>query len=69
LEPEARASPVSVDPLPAIDKSAELFQLLAELPARQRAVLVLRYFNDLTEAQVAESRWRERDPAERPRHR
>jgi RNA polymerase sigma factor (sigma-70 family) len=24
------------------------------LPARQRAVLVLRYFNDLTEAQVAD---------------
>jgi RNA polymerase sigma factor (sigma-70 family) len=33
---------------------AELLQALARLPARQRAVLVLRYFNDLTETQIAE---------------
>jgi RNA polymerase sigma-70 factor (sigma-E family) len=30
-----------------------LLRMLAELPARQRAVLVLRYFEDLTEAQTA----------------
>jgi RNA polymerase sigma-70 factor (sigma-E family) len=30
-----------------------LLRMLAELPARQRAVLVLRYFEDLTEAQIA----------------
>ena len=54
LEPATGASPIAVDPLPAVDGRAELFQALCELPARQRAVLVLRYFNDLTEAQVAE---------------
>ena len=53
LEPEA-ASLIAVDPLPALDTRAELLQALGELPARQRAVLVLRYFNDLTEAEVAE---------------
>jgi RNA polymerase sigma-70 factor (sigma-E family) len=54
LESEACASPILVDPLTGIDTRAELLQALGELPARQRAVLVLRYFNDLTEAQVAE---------------
>ncbi len=33
---------------------AELLDALARLTPRQRAVLVLRYFNDLTEAQTAE---------------
>jgi RNA polymerase sigma-70 factor (sigma-E family) len=48
------ARPIAVDPLSAFDTRAELLQVLGQLPARQRAVLVLRYFNDLTEAQVAE---------------
>jgi RNA polymerase sigma-70 factor (sigma-E family) len=47
------AEPIA-DPLGAFDTRAELLQLLGRLPARQRAVLVLRYFNDLTEAQTAE---------------
>ena len=54
LEAGVPANPIGVDPLPALDTRAELLQLLGQLPARQRAVLVLRYFNDLTEAQVAE---------------
>jgi RNA polymerase sigma-70 factor (sigma-E family) len=54
LGTEPAASPIAVDPLPALDTRAELLQALGQLPARQRAVLVLRYFNDLTEAQVAE---------------
>ena len=54
LERGASASSVAVDPLPGIDTRAELLQALGLLTARQRAVLVLRYFNDLTEAQVAE---------------
>jgi RNA polymerase sigma-70 factor (sigma-E family) len=48
-------SPIAIDPLPALDVRAELLEALGQLPARQRAVLVLRYFNDLTEAQVAEA--------------
>ncbi|GAA5188118.1 SigE family RNA polymerase sigma factor [Rugosimonospora acidiphila] len=31
-----------------------VWQVLGRLPARQRAILVLRYFEDLTEAQTAE---------------
>ncbi len=54
LEPGDAAGSIAVDPLAGIDTRAELLQALGQLPARQRAVLVLRYFNDLTEAQVAE---------------
>lgn len=36
-----------------VDSRADLIRALAELPARQRAVLVLRYFADLPEAEVA----------------
>ncbi len=54
LAPGEAASSIAVDPLAALDTRAELLQALGQLPARQRAVLVLRYFNDLTEAQVAE---------------
>jgi len=44
----------SIDPLASFDTHAELAEALAQLPPRQRAVLVLRYFHDLTETQVAE---------------
>ena len=44
----------AVDPLQALETRAELLEALAQLHERQRAVLVLRYFNDLTEAQVAD---------------
>jgi RNA polymerase sigma factor (sigma-70 family) len=54
LEPEPPASLIATDPLPALEARAELLQALGQLQERQRAVLVLRYFNDLTEAQVAE---------------
>jgi RNA polymerase sigma-70 factor (sigma-E family) len=40
--------------LHAVGVRAELIDALGTLPPRQRAVLVLRYFEDLTEAQVAE---------------
>jgi RNA polymerase sigma-70 factor (sigma-E family) len=33
----------------------EVWQALGRLPKRQRAVLVLRYFEDLTEAEIAET--------------
>ncbi len=54
LEPGTPASLIAADPLPALEARAELLQALGQLHERQRAVLVLRYFNDLTEAQVAE---------------
>jgi RNA polymerase sigma-70 factor (sigma-E family) len=54
LEPGAPASLIAVDPPPEFEARAELLQALGQLHERQRAVLVLRYFNDLTEAQVAE---------------
>ena len=42
------------DLLAGLETRDELLAALAELTPRQRAVLVLRYFNDLTEPQVAE---------------
>jgi RNA polymerase sigma-70 factor (sigma-E family) len=38
--------------LPVLDRSL-LWPLVCALPARQRAVIVLRYYEDLTEAQIA----------------
>lgn len=38
-----------------VDLRDALVQALAELPARQRAVLVLRYFEELTEAEIADT--------------
>jgi RNA polymerase sigma-70 factor (sigma-E family) len=42
------------DLLVGLETRAELLDALARLTSRQRAVLVLRYFNDLTEAETAE---------------
>jgi RNA polymerase sigma-70 factor (sigma-E family) len=42
------------DVLAGLETRDELLAALAQLTPRQRAVLVLRYFNDLTEPQVAE---------------
>lgn len=43
------------DPFLSADRREVLRQALASLPARQRVVLVLRFFEDLTEVQVAEA--------------
>lgn len=43
----------AVDPLDPLVDRADLLQALAELPRQQRAVLVLRYWGDLTEVQAA----------------
>ncbi|MGP0029653.1 MAG: sigma-70 family RNA polymerase sigma factor [Acidimicrobiales bacterium] len=40
--------------LAAVETSADLIGILGSLPPRQRAVLVLRYFDDLSEAQTAD---------------
>lgn len=48
---DAAATP---DPLVAVDLRDALVRALAGLPPRQRAVLVLRYWEELTEAETAE---------------
>jgi RNA polymerase sigma-70 factor (sigma-E family) len=54
LDPPPPGAERSVDPLAALDTHVELVEALGLLPTRQRAALVLRYFNDLTESQAAE---------------
>ncbi|HEY1737884.1 MAG TPA: SigE family RNA polymerase sigma factor [Acidimicrobiia bacterium] len=39
----------------ANDAPRELFDVVGRLPARQRAVIVMRYFEDLSEAEIAEA--------------
>jgi RNA polymerase sigma-70 factor (sigma-E family) len=51
--PEDRADESSSQDLRRVDASAEIVTALGTLPPRQRAVLVLRYFVDLPEAEVA----------------
>jgi RNA polymerase sigma factor (sigma-70 family) len=38
----------------AVDERDAMWQLLASLPPRQRATLVLRYYEDLSEAETAQ---------------
>lgn len=55
LDPSRSQAPDStIDPFAELDSHGELIEALGQLPPRQRAVLVLRYFNDLTETQAAE---------------
>lgn len=42
------------DVLHAVDSRGDLWDAVGRLPRRQRAVLVLRYYEDLSDAQVAE---------------
>jgi RNA polymerase sigma-70 factor (sigma-E family) len=53
-EPATTIDGPARDLLVGLETRAELLDALALLTPRQRAVLVLRYFNDLTEAQTAE---------------
>jgi RNA polymerase sigma-70 factor (sigma-E family) len=43
-----------VDPMLAVDDRVALWRALGRLPRRQRAVLVLRYYEGLSEAEIAE---------------
>jgi RNA polymerase sigma-70 factor (sigma-E family) len=45
----------AVDPGTAVDLRDAVVRVLAQLPPRQRAVLVLRYFEQLSEAETAET--------------
>jgi RNA polymerase sigma factor (sigma-70 family) len=48
-----REDEAAVRVLGRVDASTDLLRALGELPPRQRVALVLRYFEDLSEAQVA----------------
>jgi RNA polymerase sigma-70 factor (sigma-E family) len=54
-EPSGLAAgvPDAADATAAVDERDVVWTALARLPRRQRAVLVLRYFEDLTEAETA----------------
>ncbi|SNT64431.1 RNA polymerase sigma-70 factor, sigma-E family [Asanoa hainanensis] len=47
--------PGAADPHGHLDDRDSLWRALGRLPRRQRAVLVLRYFEDLSEAEIAEA--------------
>jgi RNA polymerase sigma-70 factor (sigma-E family) len=53
LETSTAAPPEPVA-LTLTDRDRELWDLVRRLPAKQRAVVVLRYYEDLTEAETAE---------------
>ena len=52
---EQHEDDAAVRVLGRVEASADLMQALGKLPPRQRVALVLRYFEDLSEADVAES--------------
>ncbi|MDI1465027.1 SigE family RNA polymerase sigma factor [Catellatospora sp. KI3] len=52
---ERPAEAATADPGDAVAARDEIWRALSRLPRRQRAVLVLRYFDDLSEAQIAET--------------
>lgn len=49
----SRAAPLAVPP-PDVEEQDELWRALRQLPERQRAALVLRFYEDLPEYQAAE---------------
>ena len=54
LATEEMPERVDVDPSSAADQNHDLWVAMERLPRRQRAVMVLRFFEDLTEPQVAD---------------
>jgi RNA polymerase sigma-70 factor (sigma-E family) len=54
LERERGRPPGTARAMPDVGTREELWSVMQELPARQRAALVLRYYEDLSERQTAE---------------
>jgi RNA polymerase sigma factor (sigma-70 family) len=52
-EPDEPAAPEGYDPLALLAARAALARALAELPAKQRLALALRYVHDLSDADIA----------------
>lgn len=52
---ELLPEPIGVDPTSTLALHDALWDLLLELPPRQRAAIVLRHYQDLSEAQTAEA--------------
>jgi len=46
---------ITTDDMSHVDVRDQVWQAMGRLPPRQRAVLVLRYFEDMTEAEIAET--------------
>jgi RNA polymerase sigma-70 factor (sigma-E family) len=53
--PTDRLPESATDPYPGHDEREQVWHALRRLPARQRAVIVLRYFDALSEAEIAEA--------------
>jgi RNA polymerase sigma-70 factor (sigma-E family) len=53
-EARQRGAPVRVSSMPDVAGRQDLWRALSHLPARQRAALVLRYYEDLSERDTAE---------------
>jgi RNA polymerase sigma-70 factor (sigma-E family) len=53
-EPTGRGSGTGTGGADGLDERDAMWRVLATLPPRQRAVLVLRYYEDLSEADIAE---------------
>jgi len=49
------AADPGADPATAVDARDAVWRLLGRLPRRQRAVIVLRYYEDLTEREIADT--------------
>lgn len=55
-EPERlRSAPVTDDPAAAVSDADQVWRLCGQLPPTQRAAVVLRYFEDLSFAEIAET--------------
>lgn len=53
--PRLRPAEALDDPSSAVSTRRDVLEALAALPERQREVLVLRYYGDLSEAEIAEA--------------